>query len=162
MGSAVSPMSRVREIRAKVVLCIYMKLVKGTRGTNVRCLLAIGQRRWNLVTSRRERQSAKQLVTLVMRTCRKIIKCLHFIYKHDLYFAFFSLSSSYPYFLTPKNYCVRGTRTRPLICVGCSVHYWVSCAINEGGFFEIAFSSSPTHICLALRRLLTFSLTLTR
>ena len=57
--------------------------------------------------------------------------------------------------------CVRGTRTQPLICVGCSVHYWVSCAINKGGFFEIAFSSS-THICLALRRLLTFCLTLTR
>ena len=26
-----------------------------------------------------------------------------------------------------------------LICVGCSVHYWVSCASNLGGFFEIAF-----------------------
>ena len=36
-------------------------------------------------------------------------------------------------------HCVRGTRTQPLICVGCSVHYWVSCAINKGGFFEIAF-----------------------
>ena len=35
--------------------------------------------------------------------------------------------------------CVRGTRTQLLICVGCSVPYWVSCAINEGGFFEIAF-----------------------
>ena len=41
-----------------------------------------------------------------------------------------------------------------------SVHYWVSCVINKGGFFEIAFVS--THICLALRRLLTFCLTLTR
>ena len=30
-------------------------------------------------------------------------------------------------------------RTQPLICVGFSVHYWVSCAINKGGFFEIAF-----------------------
>ena len=30
-------------------------------------------------------------------------------------------------------------RTQPLICVGCSVHYWVSCAVNKGGFFEIAF-----------------------
>ena len=58
-------------------------------------------------------------------------------------------------------HCVRGTRTQPLICVGCSVHYWVSCAINKGGFFEIAFSSS-THICLPLRSLLTFCLTLTR
>ena len=37
------------------------------------------------------------------------------------------------------NNCVRGMRTQPLICVGCSVHYWVSCAINKGGFFEIAF-----------------------
>ena len=37
---------------------------------------------------------------------------------------------------------------------------WVSCAINKGGFFEIAFVS--THICLALRRLLTVCLSLTR
>ena len=27
-------------------------------------------------------------------------------------------------------FCVRGTRTQPLIFVGCSVHYWVSCAIK--------------------------------
>ena len=26
---------------------------------------------------------------------------------------------------------VRGTKTQPLICVSCSVHYWVSCAINK-------------------------------
>ena len=57
-------------------------------------------------------------------------------------------------------YCVRGTRTQPLICVGCSVHYWVSSAINKGDFFEIAFVS--THICLTLKRLLPFCLTLTR
>ena len=25
-------------------------------------------------------------------------------------------------------------------CVGCSVHYWETCAINKGGFFEISFS----------------------
>ena len=31
------------------------------------------------------------------------------------------------------------TRTQPLICVGFSVHYWVSCAIYKGGFFEISF-----------------------
>ena len=37
------------------------------------------------------------------------------------------------------SYCVRGARTHPLICVGCYVHYWVPCAINKGGFFEIAF-----------------------
>ena len=24
-------------------------------------------------------------------------------------------------------------------CVGCFVHYWVPCAINKRGFFEIAF-----------------------
>ena len=36
------------------------------------------------------------------------------------------------------NYYVRGTRTQPLTCVGCSVHYWVSSVINKGGFFEIA------------------------
>ena len=57
-------------------------------------------------------------------------------------------------------FCVRGTKTQPLICVGCSVHCWVSCAINKGSFFEIEFSSS-THFCLALRRLVTFCLTLT-
>ena len=37
------------------------------------------------------------------------------------------------------NNCVWGTRTQPLICVGCFVHYWVPCAINKGGFFEIPF-----------------------
>ena len=58
------------------------------------------------------------------------------------------------------NICVRGTRTQPLICVGCFVHYWECRAIKKV-FFEIAFSSS-THICLALRPLLTFCLTLTR
>ena len=57
--------------------------------------------------------------------------------------------------------CVRGTRTQPLICVGCSVHCWVSCAINNGSFFEISFSSSSTLFCLAFRRLVTFCLTLT-
>ena len=36
-------------------------------------------------------------------------------------------------------YCVRGTRTKPLICVGCSVRYLMSCAINKRVFFEIAF-----------------------
>ena len=75
LGSAVSPVSRVRETRAKVLLCIYMKLVKGTRGTNVECLPAVGQRRWNLVTRRRERQSAKQLVTQGMCTARNMMLC---------------------------------------------------------------------------------------
>ena len=42
-------------------------------------------------------------------------------------------------FLSINLYCVRGTRTQPLICVGCYVHYWVPCAITKGGFFEIAF-----------------------
>ena len=36
-------------------------------------------------------------------------------------------------------YCALVPRTQPLICVGCFVHYWVSCAINKGGFIEIAF-----------------------
>ena len=52
-----------------------------------------------------------------------------------------------PYINYYYHYCVRGMRTQPLICVECSVHYWVSCAINKGGFFEIAFSSSSsTHL----------------
>ena len=55
--------------------------------------------------------------------------------------------------------CVWGMRTQPLICIGHSVHYWGSCAINKGGYFEIAFTS--THICLTLKCLLTFCLTLT-
>ena len=32
--------------------------------------------------------------------------------------------------------CVRGMRTQPVIGVGCCVHYWVSCAIDKGGFFR--------------------------
>ena len=43
------------------------------------------------------------------------------------------------YFELPYLLCSSRTRTQPLICVRCSVHYWVSCAINKGGFFEIAF-----------------------
>ena len=31
------------------------------------------------------------------------------------------------------------SRTQHLICVGYSLHYWVSCAINKEDFFEIAF-----------------------
>ena len=34
-------------------------------------------------------------------------------------------------------YGVRGTRMQPLIFVGCSVHYWVSCAINKRGFLRL-------------------------
>ena len=53
-------------------------------------------------------------------------------------------------------FCVRGTRTQPLICFGCPVQL-----IRE--VFSRLHSSSPTtHICLALRHLLTFCLTLTR
>ena len=48
-------------------------------------------------------------------------------------------SSLVNYFTKTNAFCVRGTRTQPLICVGCSVHYWVSCAINKGGFYEISF-----------------------
>ena len=51
--------------------------------------------------------------------------------------------------------CSRYKNATPNLC-------WVSCAINKGGFFEIAFSSPSTHICLALRHLLTFCLTLMR
>ena len=37
-------------------------------------------------------------------------------------------------------YCVRGTRTQPRISVGCSLHYWVSCAINNRGVLRL-------HLC---------------
>ena len=40
-------------------------------------------------------------------------------------------------------FCVRGTRTQPLICVGCSVPYWVSCAINKGGYFVVVETHLP-------------------
>ena len=33
----------------------------------------------------------------------------------------------------------RTSNATPNLC-WCSVHYWVACAINKGGFFEIAFS----------------------
>ena len=38
-----------------------------------------------------------------------------------------------------SNNCIRGTRTQSLICVGCSVHYWVSYGINKGGFLRLYF-----------------------
>ena len=55
---------------------------------------------------------------------------------------FVELSINGTYFdfmLVIHHFCLRGTRTQPLICVGCSVHYWVSCAINKGGCLEIVF-----------------------
>ena len=36
--------------------------------------------------------------------------------------------------------CVRGTKTQSLISVGCSMHYWVSCAIYKRGFLRL-------HLC---------------
>ena len=44
--------------------------------------------------------------------------------------------------------CVRGTRTQPLIFVGCSVHFWVSCAINKGGFLRLHFRRRHTFASL--------------
>ena len=52
-------------------------------------------------------------------------------------------------------YCVLVPRTQPLICVGCFVQ------LVREVFSRLHSSSSSTHICLALRRLLTFCLTLT-
>ena len=66
------------------------------------------------------------------------------------------------YHITTLLYCVRGTRTQPLICVGCSVHYWYPVQLIREVFSRLHSSSSSTHICLALRLLLTFCLTLTR
>ena len=60
-----------------------------------------------------------------------------------------------------NDFCVRGTIKQPLICVGCSVHYWVSCFINQGAFFEIAFVVVVV-VDKHLPLLLTFCLTLTR
>ena len=42
--------------------------------------------------------------------------------------------------------CVLVPRTQPLIGVGCSVHYWVSCAIIKVGFSEIAFVVVNPHL----------------
>ena len=51
-----------------------------------------------------------------------------------------------------RDICVRGTRTQPLICVGSSVHYWVSCAINKGSIVHSSSSSSSfdalTHVVI--------------
>ena len=53
-------------------------------------------------------------------------------------------------------FCVRGTRTQPLICFGCPLQL-----IREV-FSRLYSSSSSTHICFVLKRLVTFCLTLTR
>ena len=45
-------------------------------------------------------------------------------------------------------YCVRGTRAQLLICVGCYVHYWVSCAINKGDFLRMHFRRRYTFASL--------------
>ena len=56
----------------------------------------------------------------------------------------FKLVSGYLLFF----YCVWGMRTEPLFCVGCSVHYWVSCAINKGGFLRLHFRRRHTFASL--------------
>ena len=45
----------------------------------------------------------------------------------------------YQFLISFPSFCVRGTRTQALICVGCAVHHWVSCAINKGGFLRLHF-----------------------
>ena len=69
----------------------------------------------------------------------------HFEYKARSYYV---LNSSNLVFLISRNTMKQtvtiiafgGTRTQPLICVGCSVHYWVSCANDRGGFLSL-------HLC---------------
>ena len=80
-----------------------------------------------------EKSALKQAIPVLNKTC----------------FAYTSLKLRFK-----MSWHLRYENATPNLC-------WVSCAINKGGFFEIAFSSS-THICLALRRLLKFCLTLTR
>ena len=46
--------------------------------------------------------------------------------------------------------CVRGTRTQPLLCVGCYLHYWVSRTINKGGFFPRLHRRLRRHIFVSL------------
>ena len=47
--------------------------------------------------------------------------------------------------------CVRGTRTQPILCVGCSVHYWGPVQLIREVFSRLhSLSSSSTHNCLAL------------
>ena len=45
-------------------------------------------------------------------------------------------------------HCVLVPRTQPLICVGCAVHYWVSCVINKGGFLRLHFRRRHTFASL--------------
>ena len=45
---------------------------------------------------------------------------------------FHSSPFDWTYVFYKHNFCVRGTRTHSLIFVGCSVHYWLPCAINKG------------------------------
>ena len=45
----------------------------------------------------------------------------------------------YQFLISFPSFCVRGTRTQPLIYVGCAVHHWVSCAINKGFFWDCIF-----------------------
>ena len=46
--------------------------------------------------------------------------------------------------------CVLIPRTQPLICVGCYVHYWASCAINKGGFLRLHFRRRRRHTFASL------------
>ena len=98
-------------------------------------------------------------VVVCVRVGVSVCVCLCAFLSLCFFFSNFYFACKRKKFFTCSCYCVRGTRTQLLISVRCSVHYWVFCAINKRGFFESAFVL--THVCLALRRLLTFCLTLT-
>ena len=113
-----------------------------------------------------------QCKNLRQKTERHFVTLLvfNFVFKNKIEVSLGQLGMQKPPKETPGQGYIRGlltfvlerlyTRTQPLISGGCSVHYWVLCTINKRSFFEIAFVL--THICLAMRRLLTFCLTLTR
>ena len=56
-------------------------------------------------------------------------------------------------FQSVVRYCVRGTRTQPLISVGCFVHYCMSCAIKKEGFLRLhLFRHKFAYVCLTVAR----------
>ena len=103
------------------------------------------------MTSRRPYWCSKQILWELDSSYVKNFSCSHkfawmlatwvnTLYTKNVKFErdLWTTNEEYRYAKSPN--CVRGTRTQSLICFWCSVHYWVTCAINKGVFFEIAFS----------------------
>ena len=81
---------------------------------------------WELDSSYVKNFSCSHKFAWMLATWENTLYTKNVKFERDLW----TTNEEYRYAKSPN--CVRGTRTQPLICFWCTVHYWVTCAINKG------------------------------